>query len=64
MYKTGKVCADCPAGYTCDDGLCAKSGENYGNLSFKFYILHISALKLSSSVPKVPISTITIDIFV
>ena len=31
----------------------------------KFYnILHISALKLSSSVPEVPISTITIDIFV
>jgi len=25
MYKAGAACADCPAGYTCDDGLCAKS---------------------------------------
>jgi len=25
MYKAGTACADCPSGYTCDDGLCAKS---------------------------------------
>ena len=25
MYKAGTPCDDCPTGYTCDDGLCAKS---------------------------------------
>merc|ERR1711971_120637 len=25
MYKAGTPCADCPTGYTCEDGLCAKS---------------------------------------
>jgi len=24
MYKVGTPCDDCPTGYTCDDGLCAK----------------------------------------
>ena len=24
MYQTGAACSACPAGYTCDDGLCAK----------------------------------------
>ena len=25
MYATGTACSACPAGYTCDDGLCSKA---------------------------------------
>ena len=25
MYEAGSACASCPAGYSCDDGLCAKA---------------------------------------
>ena len=25
MYKTGQACSQCPDGFTCDDGLCAKA---------------------------------------
>jgi len=25
MYTPGTACSDCPAGYTCDDGLCSKA---------------------------------------
>jgi len=25
MYKVGTSCSECPSGYTCDDGLCAKA---------------------------------------
>merc|ERR1712227_1131541 len=25
MYETGTACSNCPSGYTCDDGLCAKA---------------------------------------
>ena len=25
MYAAGTSCSSCPAGYTCDDGLCSKA---------------------------------------
>ena len=39
MYETGTACSNCPSGYTCDDGLCAKAWKNKTlifKLNFKF----------------------------